>query len=135
MTNCSSSKNGKFSASLLLIKNGYLTTTQREKSHGISPVIHQHSRQSQISMALSLCSVFGGISRVTCTTELLHFNGTITGNRYQLQLMRLSRVLKEKWPQYEQGHDKVILQHKCSISCRTSHQNILGNGKFYTVLS
>ena len=32
-----------------------------------------------------------------------------TGDRYRLQLMRLSRSLKEKWPLYGQRHDKVIL--------------------------
>ncbi|KAG5322452.1 MOS1T transposase, partial [Pseudoatta argentina] len=36
---------------------------------------------------------------------------TITGDRYRLQLMRLSRALKEKRPLYEQRHDKVILLH------------------------
>ncbi|KAG5319625.1 MOS1T transposase, partial [Pseudoatta argentina] len=35
----------------------------------------------------------------------------ITGDRYRLQLMRLSRALKEKRPLYAQRHDKVILFH------------------------
>ena len=35
---------------------------------------------------------------------------TITGDRYRTQWMRLSQVL-EKWPQYQNRHDKVILQH------------------------
>lgn len=43
--------------------------------------------------------------------ELLKPNETITGDRYQLQLMRLSQALKEKRPLYEQKHDKVILLH------------------------
>ncbi|KAG5327878.1 MOS1T transposase, partial [Pseudoatta argentina] len=33
----------------------------------------------------------------------------ITGDRYRLQLMRLSRALKEKRPLYAQRHDKMIL--------------------------
>ncbi|KAG5317326.1 MOS1T transposase, partial [Pseudoatta argentina] len=33
------------------------------------------------------------------------------GDRYRLQLMRLSRALKEKRPLYAQRHDKVILLH------------------------
>ncbi|KAG5322393.1 MOS1T transposase, partial [Pseudoatta argentina] len=37
--------------------------------------------------------------------------GTITGDHYRLQLMRLSRALKEKRPLYAQRHDKVILLH------------------------
>jgi len=43
--------------------------------------------------------------------ELLQLDETIIGDRYRLQLMRLSRTLKEKRPQYEQRHNKVILQH------------------------
>ncbi|KAG5314419.1 MOS1T transposase, partial [Pseudoatta argentina] len=35
----------------------------------------------------------------------------ITGDRYRLQLMRLSRALKEKRPLYAQRHVKVILLH------------------------
>ncbi|KAG5318558.1 MOS1T transposase, partial [Pseudoatta argentina] len=36
---------------------------------------------------------------------------TITGDRYRLQLMCLSRALKEKRPLYAQRLDKVILLH------------------------
>ena len=43
--------------------------------------------------------------------ELLKSNETITGERYRTQLMRLSRALREKRPQYDQRHEKVILQH------------------------
>ena len=43
--------------------------------------------------------------------ELLKPNEIITGERYRTQLMRLSRSLREKRPQYEQRHEKVILQH------------------------
>lgn len=43
--------------------------------------------------------------------ELLKPGETITGDRYRTQLMRLSRALKEKRPQYQERHDKVILQH------------------------
>lgn len=43
--------------------------------------------------------------------ELLKPNETITGERYRLQLMRLSRALTEKRPLYEQRHDKLILLH------------------------
>ena len=38
-------------------------------------------------------------------------NETITREQYQTQLMRLSRALREERPQYEQEHEKVILQH------------------------
>ena len=43
--------------------------------------------------------------------ELLKPNETMTGKRYRTQLMRLSRALREKRPQYKQRHEKVILQH------------------------
>ena len=43
--------------------------------------------------------------------ELLKPNETITGERYRTQLMRLSRAQREKRPQYEQRHERVILQH------------------------
>ena len=43
--------------------------------------------------------------------ELLKTNKTITEERYRTQLMRVSRTLREKRPQYKQRHEKVILQH------------------------
>ncbi|UYV67982.1 SETMAR [Cordylochernes scorpioides] len=43
--------------------------------------------------------------------ELLQPNETITGERYQQQLMRLSRALKIKRPLYAKRHGKVIYQH------------------------
>lgn len=43
--------------------------------------------------------------------ELLQPGDSITGDRYRLQLIRLSRALREKRPEYEQRHDKVILLH------------------------
>jgi len=43
--------------------------------------------------------------------ELLKPGDSITGDRYRLQLIRLSRALREKRPEYEQRHNKVILLH------------------------
>jgi len=43
--------------------------------------------------------------------ELLKHGDSITSDRYRLQLIRLSRALREKWPEYEQRYDKVILLH------------------------
>jgi len=42
--------------------------------------------------------------------ELLKSGDSITGDRYRLQFIRLSRALREKRPEY-QRHDKVILLH------------------------
>ena len=41
--------------------------------------------------------------------ELLKLSKTIRGDRYRMQLMRLGGALKEKWPRYQEKHDKVIL--------------------------
>ena len=43
--------------------------------------------------------------------EPLKLSETITRDWYWTQSMRLSRSLKEKRPQYQETHDKVILQH------------------------
>lgn len=43
--------------------------------------------------------------------ELVKPNETITGDRYRLQLMRLSHALKEKRSEYSERHEKVILLH------------------------
>jgi len=43
--------------------------------------------------------------------ELLKPGDSITGDRYRLQLIRLSRALREKRSEYEQRYDKVILLH------------------------
>ena len=43
--------------------------------------------------------------------ELVKANETITGALYQTQLMRLSRIHKEKRAHYYSRHDKVILLH------------------------
>jgi len=45
----------------------------------------------------------------SCYYELLKPSNSITGDRYRLQLIHLSRALREKRPEYEQRHDKVIL--------------------------
>jgi len=55
------------------------------------------------------CSVFSGKSLVYY--ELLKPGDSITGDRYRLQLIRLSRALREKQPEYKQRHDKIILLH------------------------
>ncbi|KAM8714613.1 hypothetical protein ACLKA7_000055 [Drosophila subpalustris] len=54
--------------------------------------------------------------------ELLKPSETITGDRYRLQLMRLSRALREKRPQYAEGHEKVASR------CQTS-KNLLENAE------
>ena len=59
------------------------------------------------------CSVSGGTKRVLFT--MLKSGDSITGYRYRLQLIRLSRALREKRSEYEQRHDKVILLHDARL--------------------
>ncbi|UYV71187.1 hypothetical protein LAZ67_8002076 [Cordylochernes scorpioides] len=54
---------------------------------------------------------YGGTILGVIYYQLLQPNETITGERYQQQLMRLSRALKIKRPPYAKRHDKVIYQH------------------------
>ena len=67
----------------------------------------QHQHHSQTFMVRRSCSVSDGTKRVFIM--LLKPGDSITGDRYRLQLIRLSRALREKRPEYEQRHDKVIL--------------------------
>ena len=65
------------------MKNGFIAETQREESHEDCPVMLLRRRLGRI----------------------------FTGQRYRTKLIHLSRALPEKRPQYEQRHEKVILQH------------------------
>ena len=48
--------------------------------------------------------------------ELLKPTETITGDQYRTQLMRLSRALKDKRPQYNERHDKMILHARPHVA-------------------
>jgi len=80
-------------------KNGSTTIIPSAENLGECPDIPPRS-----------CSAFGETSSVWYY-ELLKSSETITGDQYWMQLMGLSRALKEKRPQYQERHDKVILQH------------------------
>ena len=68
----------------------------------------QYRHQSQIFMVRRLYCVWWDQKDVVYY-ELLKPDDSITGDR--LQLIRLSRALREKRPEYEQRHDKVIFLH------------------------
>jgi len=53
--------------------------------------------------------------------ELLKPSETITSDLYRKQLIRLNRALKDKRPQYNERHDKVILQHDNTRPHVTKH--------------
>ncbi|GBP48861.1 Mariner Mos1 transposase [Eumeta japonica] len=59
--------------------------------------------------------------------ELLNPSETITGTLYRTQLMRLSRALKEKRPQYYSRHDKIILLHDNARCCSGSSEKLFEN--------
>lgn len=83
---------------------------KRKKSYGYPGHASSSTAKPNIHGAkLMLCIWWDQLGVVYY--ELLKSNETITGALYRTQLMRLSRALKEKRPQYEQRHDKVILQH------------------------
>jgi len=57
------------------------------------------------------CSVSGETKKVLFTELKPGDSIAHPGDRYRFQLIRLSRALREKRPEYEQKHDKVILLH------------------------
>ena len=85
-------------------KNGSTMIIQSAENHGECPDMSLRRRSNRIFMVPRLCSAFDGISSVWCIMSCWK-------DRYRTQLMRLSRALKNKWPPYHEGHDKVILQH------------------------
>jgi len=69
--------------------------------------------------------------------ELLKSGDSITGDQYRLQLIRLSRALREKRLEYEQKHDKVILHDNARPHVLKSLKNIWkrSNGMNFTPYS
>jgi len=43
--------------------------------------------------------------------EVMKLSETITADRCRQQMIKLDRFVKDKRPQYDERHDKVILQH------------------------
>ena len=104
----------------LEMRSGYSTTTLRRKNITLSPVNrchrsqHQHHGRAFIeNHVLYLVEP----QKDLVYYELLKPGDSITGNRYRLQLICLSRALREKRPKYEQRHDKIILFQR-SVSYR-----------------
>jgi len=89
------------------MKSGYTTTTQSEKSWGKPGHTSISTAKPNIHSSKLMLYIWWDQQGIVYY-ELLRPNETITGD--QLQLMRLSQALKEKWSQYEPRHT-VILQH------------------------
>jgi len=99
----------------LEMRSGYYTTTPRRKNTTLSLVNrchrsqHQHHGRTFIGSKIMLCIWWDQKGLVYY--ELLKPGDSITGDRYRLQLIRLSHALRKKRPEYEQRYDKVILLH------------------------
>jgi len=89
------------------MKSGYTTISLSVENRGHA--ITSSAKPNIHDSKLLLCIWWDQLNAVHY--ELLKLNETITGDRYRLQLMPLSRALKEKQPLYEQRHDKMILQY------------------------
>ena len=89
------------------MKNGSTTIIPSAENHGQCPDMPPCRRPDRILTVPRLYSALLGVVYY----ELLKQSETITGDRSRTQLMRLSRASKEKRPQYQERHDKVILQH------------------------
>ena len=92
-----------------MIKNGSITITQRRGNHGDHLASTSTAKPNIHGKKLILCIWWNRLSVVYY--ELLKPNETITEAFYRTQLMRLSRVLKEKRAHYFSRHDKIILLH------------------------
>jgi len=110
------------------MKSGYTMTIRSEKGHGISPAMHQHPRQSRISMAPNLCSVFGGIRRMSCTTSCFNLTKPLQGIGIDFNWC----FWVEHWKKNKRNISKDTSNSpalQCSTLCCTDCQNLLGNAE------
>jgi len=112
VNSCLKGKDGRdFCIALWLgTKNGFITIIPSAENHGEFPAMLPRRRPNIHGSKVMLCIWWDQLGVVYY--ELLKPTETITDDRYQTQLMRLSRALKDKRPQYNERHDKVI----CSMT-------------------
>ena len=93
------------------MKNGSTTIIPSAENHGEFPENASAStaRPNIHGAKVMLCIWWDQLGVVYY--ELLKPSETITRDRYRTKWMHLSRALKEKRSQYQERHDKVILQH------------------------
>ncbi|GBP63236.1 Mariner Mos1 transposase [Eumeta japonica] len=83
---------------------------RKEENHGTTwPRDNIDSKTEYSWKKLMLCIWWDQLGVVYY--ELLNPSETIIGTLYRIRLMRLTRALKEKRPQYYSRHDKIILPH------------------------
>ena len=108
------------------MRNEYSTTIPRRKNATLSLVNRCHRSQYQHQRP-NISKIMLWDQKGLVYYELLKPDDSITGDRYRLQLIRLSRALREKRPEYEQRHDKVILLHDNARP--QSRKKIFGNAQ------
>ena len=116
------------------MKSGYSTTTPRRKNTTLSPVNRSTSTSQPNIHGSKIMLCIWWNQKGLVYYELLKPDDSITGVRYRLQLIRLSRALREKRPEYEQRHDKVIfLRDNARPHVAKVVKNIwkCSNGMFY----
>jgi len=100
------------------MKNGYATIIRNAKNHGAGEPSTSTAKPNIHGAKLMLCIWWNQLGVVYY--ELLQPNET--GERYQQQLMQLSRALKQK--DYTKRDDKVIFQHDNGHMLRTGQGNV-----------
>jgi len=94
------------------MRSGYSTTPRRKNKPGQSlPSTSTSTPRPNIHDSKIIHGSVSGGQKGLVYYELLKPGDSITGDRYRLQLIHLSCALREKRPEYEQRHDKVILLH------------------------
>ena len=93
---------------ILGTKNGFITIIPSAENHGEFPAMLPRRWPNRIFTAPRSCSVFGSARRSVLWTVKTDWNNH---RRSVSNAMRLSRALKDKRPQYNERHDKVILQY------------------------
>jgi len=112
----------------------YYYNPKRKKSW-VSPAMHQPSRQRRIFMPPSLCSVFGGISRVSRTTSCtnltkpLQWIGIDFNDAFKPNIEKNTVAIRAK------TRLSYSPAWQCLISYRIDRQNILANAEMGNLIS
>ena len=104
-------RKGFYIALWLTTKNRSTTRIPSAENRGECPEMLSRRRPNRIFTVPRLCSAFRGTSSVWCIMSCWNRVKPSQGIGIEHNWIRLSRALKEKWSQYQERHDKVILQH------------------------
>lgn len=99
-----------FSASLQMMKKGFIKAIQREQNHGNCPVMLLCRWLGRLSTFCSFAVFFVG-SRLCNLYWDVETDRNPHWERYRFKLVQVRQPLCKTLPQYEQRLDKVILRH------------------------